>query len=94
MFVTHDRYFLNEVSTRIIELDRGKLKTYPGCTSVKYFGLPFVILRAVHPTNLLVSDPAFQTNGEFDQAKGEVLEDQDAEAVSYTHLTLPTNREV
>ena len=30
MFVTHDRYFLNEVSTRIIELDRGKLKTYPG----------------------------------------------------------------
>ena len=29
-FVTHDRYFLNEVSTRIIELDRGKLKTYPG----------------------------------------------------------------
>lgn len=30
LFVTHDRYFLNEVSTRIIELDRGKLKTYPG----------------------------------------------------------------
>ena len=30
LFVTHDRYFLNEVSTRIIELYRGKLKTYPG----------------------------------------------------------------
>lgn len=30
LFVTHDRYFLNEVSTRIIELDRGELKTYPG----------------------------------------------------------------
>ena len=30
LFVTHDRYFLNEVSTRIIELDRVKLKTYPG----------------------------------------------------------------
>lgn len=30
LFVTHDRYFLNEVSKRIIELDRGKLKTYPG----------------------------------------------------------------
>lgn len=30
LFVTHDRYFLNEVSTRIIELDRGKLKAYPG----------------------------------------------------------------
>lgn len=30
LFVTHDRYFLNEVSTRIIELDRGKLQGYPG----------------------------------------------------------------
>ncbi|AVQ36826.1 ABC transporter ATP-binding protein [Staphylococcus kloosii] len=30
LFVTHDRYFLNEVSTRIIELDRGRLTSYPG----------------------------------------------------------------
>ncbi|KKI64944.1 ABC-F family ATP-binding cassette domain-containing protein [Staphylococcus cohnii] len=30
LFVTHDRYFLNEVSSRIIELDRGKLTAYPG----------------------------------------------------------------
>ncbi|OHQ25171.1 heme ABC transporter ATP-binding protein [Staphylococcus sp. HMSC067F07] len=30
LFVTHDRYFLNELSTRIIELDRGKLNAYPG----------------------------------------------------------------
>lgn len=30
LFVTHDRYFLNEVSTRIIELNQGKLTTYPG----------------------------------------------------------------
>ena len=30
LFVTHDRYFLNEVSSRIIELDRGKLCTYAG----------------------------------------------------------------
>ena len=30
LFVTHDRYFLNEVSTRIIELDREKLNAYPG----------------------------------------------------------------
>ena len=30
LFVTHDRYFLNEVSTRIIELNRGKLASYPG----------------------------------------------------------------
>ncbi|MEB7857579.1 ABC-F family ATP-binding cassette domain-containing protein [Staphylococcus xylosus] len=30
LFITHDRYFLNEVSSRIIELDRGKLTTYIG----------------------------------------------------------------
>ncbi|SCU11473.1 ABC transporter ATPase [Staphylococcus xylosus] len=30
LFITHDRYFLNEVSSRIIELDRGKLTTYAG----------------------------------------------------------------
>ncbi|MHB7916296.1 ABC-F family ATP-binding cassette domain-containing protein [Staphylococcus borealis] len=30
LFVTHDRYFLNEITSRIIELDRGKLKSYPG----------------------------------------------------------------
>lgn len=30
LFVTHDRYFLNEIASRIVELDRGKLKSYPG----------------------------------------------------------------
>ncbi|OCX35396.1 heme ABC transporter ATP-binding protein [Staphylococcus haemolyticus] len=30
LFVTHDRYFLIEIASRIIELDRGKLKSYPG----------------------------------------------------------------
>ena len=30
LFVTHNRYFLKEVSSRIIELDRGKLTTYTG----------------------------------------------------------------
>lgn len=30
LFVTHDRYFLNEIASRIIELDRGKLNSYPG----------------------------------------------------------------
>lgn len=40
LFVTHDRYFLNEVSTRIIELDRGKLKTYPGNYE------DFIVMRA------------------------------------------------
>ncbi len=28
--VTHDRSFLNSVATRIVELDRGSLKSYPG----------------------------------------------------------------
>ncbi len=28
--ITHDRSFLNRVATRIVELDRGKLVTYPG----------------------------------------------------------------
>ncbi|UXR78730.1 MULTISPECIES: ABC-F family ATP-binding cassette domain-containing protein [unclassified Staphylococcus] len=30
VFVTHYRYFLNEVSTRIVELQNGKLSSYPG----------------------------------------------------------------
>ena len=30
LFITHDRHFLNNVATRIIELDRGILTTFPG----------------------------------------------------------------
>ncbi len=30
LFVTHDRYFLDNVATRIIELDRGNLASFPG----------------------------------------------------------------
>jgi ATP-binding cassette subfamily F protein uup len=30
MFITHDRAFLDSVVTRIIELDRGKLVSFPG----------------------------------------------------------------
>ena len=30
LLVTHDRFFLNNVATRIVELDRGKLRSYPG----------------------------------------------------------------
>ena len=32
--VTHDRRFLNHIATRIIELDRGTLRSYPGSFSV------------------------------------------------------------
>ncbi len=30
LFITHDRYFLDAVAEDIIELDRGRLETYPG----------------------------------------------------------------
>jgi energy-coupling factor transporter ATP-binding protein EcfA2 len=30
VFVTHDRAFLDRIATRIVELDRGKLRPYPG----------------------------------------------------------------
>ena len=30
LLVTHDRYFLDRVATRIVELDRGYLRSYPG----------------------------------------------------------------
>jgi ATP-binding cassette subfamily F protein uup len=30
LFITHDRRFLNNIATRIIELDRGKLASFPG----------------------------------------------------------------
>lgn len=30
LFITHDRAFLDAVATRIVELDRGKLRSYPG----------------------------------------------------------------
>ncbi|MCK5394952.1 MAG: ATP-binding cassette domain-containing protein, partial [Gammaproteobacteria bacterium] len=30
MFITHDRSFMRKLSTRIIELDRGRLTSYPG----------------------------------------------------------------
>lgn len=30
IFVTHDRYFLNEIATRIVEIDNGKAYSHPG----------------------------------------------------------------
>ena len=30
LFVTHDRSFLRKIATRIVDLDRGELKSYPG----------------------------------------------------------------
>ena len=30
LMVTHDRYFLDRVATRIVEVDQGKLYSYPG----------------------------------------------------------------
>ena len=36
LFITHDRRFLDRVSTRIVELDRGRLTSFPG--SFKLYG--------------------------------------------------------
>lgn len=30
LFITHDRFFMDRVATRIVELDRGKLASFPG----------------------------------------------------------------
>jgi len=30
MFITHDRHFVDALATRIVEIDRGQLKSYPG----------------------------------------------------------------
>ncbi len=30
VYITHDRVFLDDLATRIVELDRGKLRSYPG----------------------------------------------------------------
>ena len=38
LMVTHDRYFLDRVANRILELDRGKIVSYPGAFS-KYLEL-------------------------------------------------------
>ena len=36
LMVTHDRYFLERVVTRIVELDRGRLYSYPGSNYERY----------------------------------------------------------
>ncbi len=36
LFITHDRQFVDALATRIIELDRGQLKSYPG-TFAEYY---------------------------------------------------------
>ncbi len=49
LFVTHDRRFLNNVATRIVELDRGNLTTFPG-TFAEYQAKKIELLNveAVH----------------------------------------------
>jgi ATP-binding cassette subfamily F protein uup len=32
IFISHDRSFIRNMATRIVDLDRGKLVTYPGTT--------------------------------------------------------------
>jgi ATP-binding cassette subfamily F protein 3 len=30
VFISHDRYFINRIATRLVEVDRGRLTSYPG----------------------------------------------------------------
>jgi ATP-binding cassette subfamily F protein uup len=34
LFVTHDRYFLDRIATRIVELDGGRFFSYQGTTAI------------------------------------------------------------
>jgi ATPase subunit of ABC transporter with duplicated ATPase domains len=33
LVISHDRYFLDRIATRIVELDEGGMHNYPGCYS-------------------------------------------------------------
>lgn len=37
IFISHDRSFIRNMATRIVDLDRGKLVTYPGITISIYW---------------------------------------------------------
>lgn len=50
LMVTHDRYFLDRVATRIVEVDQGKLYSYPGNYS------EFVKLKAERQDMALVTE--------------------------------------
>ena len=50
VMVTHDRYFLDRVSNRIVELDKGKIYTYPGNYS------EFIRLKEARQNNEIASE--------------------------------------
>ena len=51
LFVTHDRYFADAIATRIVELDRGQLYSYPGSFS-RYLSLREERLRKEELSNI------------------------------------------
>ena len=53
LMVTHDRYFLDRVATRIVEVDQGKLYSYPGNYS------EFVKLKAERQDMALATERVF-----------------------------------
>ena len=67
MFVTHDRAFLDAVATRILELDRGRLRSYPGNFSayerVKDEQLAADALAAARADKLLAQEEVWVRKG-------------------------------
>ena len=67
MFVTHDRAFLDAVATRILELDRGRLRSYPGSFAAyeraKDEQLAADALAAARADKLLVQEEAWIRKG-------------------------------
>ena len=52
LFITHDRAFMRKLSTRIVELDRGKLTSYP-CDYTTYLNQREEFLKAEETANAL-----------------------------------------
>ncbi|MDH3342605.1 MAG: ATP-binding cassette domain-containing protein [Gammaproteobacteria bacterium] len=52
LFITHDRAFMRKLSTRIVELDRGKLTSYP-CDYTTYLSRREEFLKAEEEANAL-----------------------------------------
>lgn len=49
LFITHDRRFLNNIATRIVELDRGKLASFPGnFTEYQQKKMEMLEIEAIH----------------------------------------------
>ena len=98
IFITHDRSFLRSLATRIVDIDRGQLKSWPG-DYAQYVRHKEQSLDEEDRQNSLFDKKLEEEEKWIRQGvkarrtrnEGRV---RALETVSYTHLTLPTNREV